>query len=540
MVVRSQSSTSSLAKYAVAKSPGVDLYNGSKSRDFCNSFWGAGDAGTNILFARMRGAVRTTDGLRNFWKERAAIEEEYAKKLYELSRTVFGKDEVGELRNALDTVHLETEKMAKAHLDLAGQIRNEMEESTAALLNKQLEHRKVVQAPVEKKFKTKQAQESYVVKAREKYESDRVRIASYSKAIEQQSPDADRIKSKLKRAEQTVGLNERDYENFCNTLADMLPGWESDWKDFCDSCQDMEEERMDFMKDNLWAYANAVSVVCVADDVSCEAIRTVLDQLETERDIETFVQEYGTGNAIPNAPEPKPIDLKASSSSTSLNLPPLVTSSRPATFARKSRRPAQAPYQPPEEEALPPPSKNGNASVVNQPVPTQQPPKASAPPASPPPTITQPPPPVNTAPPIREAPPAQTIPPPPPAAAVPPTSYPPPSGGANLKRGESRRDSTPLPAQPSHAPYTSTIMMPPPPMPEPQPTTQDPGRPILFYVEALYDYTATIDEEFSFQAGDIIAVTATPDDGWWSGELLDENRRMEGRHVFPSNFVRLF
>ena len=56
----------------------------------------------------------------------------------------------------------------------------------------------------------------------------------------------------------------------------------------------------------------------------------------------------------------------------------------------------------------------------------------------------------------------------------------------------------------------------------------------------MYDYTATIEEEFNFQAGDIIAVTDIPDDGWWSGELLDEARREEGRHVFPSNFVRLF
>ena len=59
-------------------------------------------------------------------------------------------------------------------------------------------------------------------------------------------------------------------------------------------------------------------------------------------------------------------------------------------------------------------------------------------------------------------------------------------------------------------------------------------------VKALYDYAATIDEEFDFQAGDIIAVTDTPEDGWWSGELLDDTRRQAGRHVFPSNFVCLF
>ncbi len=58
-------------------------------------------------------------------------------------------------------------------------------------------------------------------------------------------------------------------------------------------------------------------------------------------------------------------------------------------------------------------------------------------------------------------------------------------------------------------------------------------------VKALYDYQATIDEEFNFQAGDIIAVTATPEDGWWRGELVDEKKRQHGRYVFPSNFVGL-
>lgn len=63
---------------------------------------------------------------------------------------------------------------------------------------------------------------------------------------------------------------------------------------------------------------------------------------------------------------------------------------------------------------------------------------------------------------------------------------------------------------------------------------------MLFYVRALYDYTAQSSAEFDFQSGDIIAVTDTPEDGWWSGELLDEARRIPGRNDFPSNFVCLF
>ena len=59
-------------------------------------------------------------------------------------------------------------------------------------------------------------------------------------------------------------------------------------------------------------------------------------------------------------------------------------------------------------------------------------------------------------------------------------------------------------------------------------------------VKALHDYTATIDEEFDFEAGDVIAVLSTPDDGWWQGVLVDDSRRQPGRTVFPSNFVCLF
>ena len=46
-----------------------------------------------------------------------------------------------------------------------------------------------------------------------------------------------------------------------------------------------------------------------------------------------------------------------------------------------------------------------------------------------------------------------------------------------------------------------------------------------------YDYSATTEEEFDILAGDIIAVTETPVDGWWIGELLDKNRRQKGPKI---------
>ncbi|KAJ7647884.1 SH3 domain-containing protein [Roridomyces roridus] len=555
MAVRRQPSSTSLSRYATAKSPGVDLYNGSTNRDFCNSFWGVGDAGVNILFARMRGAIRTTDELRNFWKERAAIEERYANELVNLAKATLGKDEIGELRNSLDTLRLETEKQGAAHLTLASQIQTELEGQTAALLNKQITHRKNLQAPLEKRFKVKQTQESYVLKAREKYESDCLRIASYSQQIAvNPGKDNERLQLKLRRAQQTVQANEKDFANFTKTVLDMIPGWEKDWKDFCDGSQDLEEDRLDFMKDIAWMYANAVSTLCVSDDQSCERIRTVLDQLEPDKDVENFVHEYGTGNEIPDPPVFVPYPAQQPDGSSKPK-----PGTRPAQFERASGRPAPAYQTEPEIVA------NINASSVDLPASASVVPervdsqssdggslrsgavyqnselngsvshaaingRSMAPQQqSPPPPQHSPPPPQQQSPPP-PPPPQQQLPPPPQQQQPPPSTWQPEPEQQSMSL--LRRVSGPLPPQPPmQAPYQEPRAPTPP---------QEEGGPILFYVKALYDYTATIDEEFDFQAGDVIAVTATPDDGWWSGELLDEARREEGRHVFPSNFVCLF
>lgn len=38
--------------------------------DFCNAFWGEGDAGFEVITARLRASGRTVEELKSFWKER--------------------------------------------------------------------------------------------------------------------------------------------------------------------------------------------------------------------------------------------------------------------------------------------------------------------------------------------------------------------------------------------------------------------------------------------------------------------------------------
>ncbi|KIJ66127.1 hypothetical protein HYDPIDRAFT_110291 [Hydnomerulius pinastri MD-312] len=342
MSARRQSSTTSLAKFARTTSP--DTSN--RNLDFCNAFWGLGDGGVDVLFARMRGAARTMEELKNFWKERSAIEEDFAKRLAKLAKMPIGKDEIGELRNSIDTLRLETDKQAGYHLQLAQQIRGDLETQAGAFLAKQQHHKKVYQAAIEKEFKVKQTREQHASKAREKYESDCLRINSYTaQSTLVQGKDLEKIHLKLERAQQTVQVNENDYAQFTRVLQETMQKWEQDWRSFCDSCQDLEEERVEFMKDNMWAYANAVSTVCVSDDESCEKMRLALEQLEPEKDMENFVRDYGTGNAIPEAP--------TFVNYANTDAPPVSSTrvaTRPATFARTTQRTGTSRSAPPPQD----------------------------------------------------------------------------------------------------------------------------------------------------------------------------------------------
>lgn len=175
-----------------------------------------------------------------------------------------------EPRNSIDTLRLETDKQAASHLQLAHQIRTDLENQVGLFSTKQQQHKKIIQLVIDKEYRVKQTREQHAAKAREKYESDCLRINSYTaQSTLVQGKDLEKIHLKLERAQQTVQSNENDYAQLTRVLQETTQTWEQNWKAFCDSCQDLEEERMEFMKDNMWAYANAVSTVCVSDDEVC-------------------------------------------------------------------------------------------------------------------------------------------------------------------------------------------------------------------------------------------------------------------------------
>lgn len=95
---------------------------------------------------------------------------------------------------------------------------------------------------------------------------------------------------------------DNDYKAAVKVLQETTHRWIVEWKKACDQFQDLEEERIDFVKSNLWTYANIMATACVSDDDSCERIRVMLEKVEVDEVIQTFIHAKGTGQEIPGRP----------------------------------------------------------------------------------------------------------------------------------------------------------------------------------------------------------------------------------------------
>lgn len=110
-------------------------------------------------------------------------------------------------------------------------------------------------------------------------------------------------KSRLEKAQVALTGSNAEYEAAIKALEETTGRWNRDWKAACDKFQDLEEERIDFVKSSCWTFANISSTVCVSDDASCEKVRISLEECEVEKDINSFIDENGTGQEIPDAPK---------------------------------------------------------------------------------------------------------------------------------------------------------------------------------------------------------------------------------------------
>ncbi|KAK7516712.1 uncharacterized protein IWZ02DRAFT_300526 [Phyllosticta citriasiana] len=271
---------------------------------FANNFWGKEDAGVSPLLERMHNAKVTGDEMKSFYTARAQIEEDYARKLLNLARKPLGSSEGGTLKLSLDSVRSEMESMGKAHQQIASQMKSELEEQLSAFAGGIKERRKIIQAGIEKLLKVKMQQTAAVNKSRDRYEQDCLKIKGYlAQGHMVMGQEERKNKAKLEKTKIQISTSSQEYEQAVKVLGDTTERWNREWKKACDGFQDLEEERIDFMKSSLWQFANISSTVCEIDDAALERIRLSLEDCDVQKDITNFIKDSGTGQEIPDAPK---------------------------------------------------------------------------------------------------------------------------------------------------------------------------------------------------------------------------------------------
>ncbi|PWW73905.1 hypothetical protein C7212DRAFT_353524 [Tuber magnatum] len=274
----------------------------SVSLSFANNFWGKDDAGVGPLLQRMHDAKTTCEELKTFYTARAAIEDEFARKLLALSKKPLGSVETGTLKISMDVLRAEVESMGKAHQTTADQMKTELEQPLTDYSGAWRERRRIVQGTCEKILQLKMKQTNQVNKTRDRYEQDCLKIKGYlAQGHMVMGQEERKNKARLEKTQAALVTSNAEYQEAIKALEGTTARWNKEWKQACDKFQDLEEERIDFLKASLWTFANVASTVCVSDDQSCEKVRVSLEDCEVEKDITSFILDRGTGQDIPGS-----------------------------------------------------------------------------------------------------------------------------------------------------------------------------------------------------------------------------------------------
>ncbi|KAJ3326517.1 hypothetical protein HDU76_012862 [Blyttiomyces sp. JEL0837] len=483
-------------------------------RNFATSFWGEGDRGLEVLMNRMRAGKHVSEEVHALLKERASIEEDYGKRLAKLAKTFSTREEIGTTKDALDVVRVELESSARAHLDVANEIRGQLEKPLAEFLANQSGIRKNHNAVVEKHLKLKSSMMSTVLKQKDKYEK-------YCNEVNQlmqtkpglQPKEMEKVKAKLEKAQSNARSSDLEYLNSVEKLQDVHRKWEEDFRTACKECQKLEEDRIDYLRSTLWNYANMLSSLCVSDDESCERIRKSLERCVVDKDIDLFLDTSTTGTEVP--PPLRYINFYTKTSDRPMNAGPSSSNSRSNSTnvygSTSDSVQSISEYRPDNNTSAssrPSVISNGdsNSNNVNggssggggggfaatfgsmfKPLNTER---------------------MNSG----------------GGATGGATSGGGDRGGnmgSSLFTFDSREDAGISPT--SEASYQYDMYDFPSDVP------------VLFQVRVLYDYAAQALEELTIARNQIIPVIEQHDDGWWEGIVMENGKKRKG--LFPSNFV---
>ncbi|XP_013415067.1 proline-serine-threonine phosphatase-interacting protein 2 isoform X1 [Lingula anatina] len=280
-----------------------------KLKKFSDAFWGTefcSTLGFDTVCRRLKDGRQMVKDVEDFLKQRAKIEEDYQKNLINLTKKAGGATENGTLRASWEELKSRTEAMANAHLEFSRELNKEVERLNQ-FMTKQKDERKQVEDTMKKVQTNKISLYHKTIQSKKNYES---KCRNCDEAHEQylslnsqpniQAKEIQKSKTKYEKAKTERDQADLMYRSSIDSLDGARREWEKEMELACNVTQKMEEERIGFLRNELWMHINFISQLCVEVDDHCEVVRLSLEKCEEEADIMAFIEDKKTGTRRPD------------------------------------------------------------------------------------------------------------------------------------------------------------------------------------------------------------------------------------------------
>ncbi|XP_054031110.1 F-BAR domain only protein 1 isoform X2 [Dryobates pubescens] len=262
---------------------------------FTEHFWGEKHQGFDVLYHNMKHGQLSTKELADFVRERAAIEENYAKAMVKLSKMATNGTQLGTFAPLWEVFRISSDKLALCHLELMRKLQD---------LIKEISRYGEEQGRVHKKSKEEvsgtleavqllQGVAQLLPKSKESYHS---RCQEYERLRKEGTSQKEIDKAELKWRKAGEALR-RAVDKYNSARQDF----EQRMLDSAMRFQEVEEAHLHHMKGLISSYSHSVEDTHVQIGQVHEEFKQNVENIGTELLLRRFAESKGTGRERPGA-----------------------------------------------------------------------------------------------------------------------------------------------------------------------------------------------------------------------------------------------
>ncbi|XP_038820484.1 F-BAR domain only protein 2 isoform X2 [Salvelinus namaycush] len=260
---------------------------------FLENFWGDKNNGFDVLYHNMKHGQISSKELTDFIRERATIEEVYARSMTKLAKSAGNFSQLGTFAPVWDVFKTSTEKLASCHLELVRKLQE---------LIKDVQKYVDDQAKVHKKTKEEVASTNGAVQA---IQTTGVALQKSKENYNAKTVDQERLRKEgaTQREVDKAGVKAKKateaYKGLVEKYATAKSEFEQKMAETAQKFQNIEESHIVHMKDIIQSYAQSVDETHVQiGEVHTEFLGN-MENTSVEGLIQKLAESKGTGKERP-------------------------------------------------------------------------------------------------------------------------------------------------------------------------------------------------------------------------------------------------